>query len=165
VRATMSPSMDIQVASNFERLLFELCGPKETAGLMAAFARERRLEVGADALARARELIDAVSVSEEETAQTMAEVLRTTGILVDPHTAVGIRAAVASRAGVGGPLVCLATAHPAKFPDAVEQATGVRPALPPRLADLLQRDERCVVLPNDLAAVQAHIASLGAAAP
>jgi threonine synthase len=164
VRATMSPSMDIQVASNFERLLFELCGPAEVARLMAGFARERRLEVGADALGRARELIDAASVPEDATAATMASVLRTTGILVDPHTAVGIHAGRACRTDPALPLVCLATAHPAKFPDAVEQATGVRPALPPRLASLMQRDERCAVLPDDLAAVQAHIASLEGAA-
>ena len=163
VRATMSPSMDIQVASNFERLLFELCGAEEVARLMTGFAGSRRLEVAPDALGRARELIDAASVSEDETAATMALVLRTTGILVDPHTAVGIHAGRACRSDPALPLVCLATAHPAKFPDAVEQATGVRPALPPRLASLMQRDERCVVLPNDLAAVQAHIASLGAA--
>ena len=79
-----------------------------------------------------------------------------TGVLVDPHTAVGIGAARARRRG-DSPMVALATAHPAKFPDAVEQATGIRPPLPARLADLFERDERYDVLPNDVEAVRAHV--------
>jgi threonine synthase len=79
-----------------------------------------------------------------------------TGVLVDPHTAVGIGAARAARRG-DGPMVALATAHPAKFPDAVEQATGIRPPLPARLADLFEREERYDVLPNDVDAVRAHV--------
>jgi threonine synthase len=78
-------------------------------------------------------------------------------VLVDPHTAVGIAAARAQRRDVDIPMVCVATAHPAKFPDAVEQATGVRPLLPERLADLMDREERCDVLPADLASVQAYV--------
>ena len=87
----------------------------------------------------------------------VAEVLRLTGILVDPHTAVGVRAARLCRTDPRLPVVVLATAHPAKFPDAVRRATGLRPALPARLADLLERTERYAVLPNDLAAVKAHV--------
>jgi threonine synthase len=159
---TMSPSMDIQVASNFERLLFELCGRDgaAVAALMATFARERAFRVEPDALGRARELLDAASVDEAATAATMAEALRRTGQLVDPHTAVGLRAGQLCRADPKVPLITLATAHPAKFPDAVEAATGVRPRLPARLADLMTRPERCAVLPNDLPAVQAHIEAL-----
>jgi threonine synthase len=162
VTPTMSPSMDIQVASNFERLLYDLCGGEgtEVARLLAEFAAHRTLGVSETALGRARELFDAAKVDEDATAATMAEVLAATGQLVDPHTAVGIRAGRACRLDLKTPLVTLATAHPAKFPDAVQQATGIRPPLPQRLADLLQRPERCTVLPNDLAAVRRHIRDL-----
>jgi threonine synthase len=162
VAPTMSPSMDIQVASNFERLLYDLCGgdAAEVARLLAGFAARGSLAVPDDALGRARELFDAARVDEDATAETMAEVLGTTGQLVDPHTAVGIRAGRTCRTDPNTPLIALATAHPAKFPGAVEQATGIRPELPERLADLFERPERCTVLPNDLAAVQRHIHEL-----
>jgi threonine synthase len=90
----------------------------------------------------------------------MAEVRRATGALVDPHTAVGIRAGRACRLDPGTPLIALATAHPAKFPDAVQAATGVRPQLPEHLADLFERPERYAVLPNDLATVRRHVKEL-----
>jgi threonine synthase len=162
VAPTMSPSMDIQVASNFERLLYDLCAgdDAEVARLLNDFAACGSLKVSADALGRARELFDAARVDEDATAATMAEVLRTTGVLVDPHTAVGIHAGCACRLDPKTPLIALATAHPAKFPDAVQKASGVRPELPRRLADLFERPERCTVLPNDLAAVQRHIQEL-----
>jgi threonine synthase len=162
VAPTMSPSMDIQVASNFERLLYDLCGgdAAEVARLLDEFAAHRTLQVSGDALGRARELFDAARVDEEETAATMAEVLRATRQLVDPHTAVGIRAGRARRLDPNTPLIALATAHPAKFPDAVHKATGARPELPQRLGDLYERPERCTVLPNDLAVVQRHIKEL-----
>jgi threonine synthase len=159
---TMSPSMDIQVASNFERLLYDLYGGDgaEVARQLLGFAADRTLRVSDNALGFARELFDAARVDEDETAATMALVLRATGQLVDPHTAVGIHAGRACRLDPKVPLVTLATAHPAKFPDAVERATGIRPGLPPHLADLLERPERCTVLPNDLAAVRDHIETL-----
>jgi threonine synthase len=162
VAPTMSPSMDIQVASNFERLLYDLCGRDgaEVARLLREFAARKMLRVSGDALGRAREVFDAARVDEDATAATMADVLRTTGQLVDPHTAVGIHAGRACRTDPSTPLIALATAHPAKFPDAVAKATGIRPQLPERLADLFERPERCVVLPNDLAAVQRHIQEL-----
>jgi threonine synthase len=162
VAPTMSPSMDIQVASNFERLLYDLYGGDgtEVARLLREFAARKTLQVTGDALGRARELFDAARVDEDATAATMGEALRTTGELVDPHTAVGIRAGRACRLDPSTPLIALATAHPAKFPDAVQQATGIRPQLPKRLADLFERPERCTVLPNDLAAVQRHIHEL-----
>jgi len=159
VHPTMSPSMDIQVASNFERLLFDLCerDGAQVRRLMAGFSQRGELSVPADALGRARELFDAASADEAQTGATMAEIFRATGELVDPHTAVGIRVGRQCRLERGTPLVCLATAHPAKFPEAVRGATGVTPALPARLADLHQRAERFDVLPNDLCAVQKHI--------
>jgi threonine synthase len=162
VAPTMSPSMDIQVASNFERLLYDLCegDGARVARLMSGFAAHGSMQISDDALGRARELFDAARVEEDETAATMAEVLRATGQLVDPHTAVGIRAGRACRLDPKVPLVALATAGPAKFPDAVQKATGSRPALPERLADLYERPERCAVLPNDLPAVQRHIEEL-----
>jgi threonine synthase len=162
VAPTMSPSMDIQVASNFERLLYDLCAGDgaEVARLLAGFAADKHLRVSDDALGRARELFDAARVGEDETAATMAEVRRASGQLIDPHTAVGIRAGRARRLDPKTPLIALATAHPAKFPDAVHQATGVRPELPGHLANLLDRPERCTVLPNDLATVQRHIQQL-----
>jgi threonine synthase len=159
VHPTISPSMDIQVASNFERLLFDLCerDGARVRGLMADFVARGELSVPAGALGRARELFDAGSADEEQTSATIAELLRTTGLLVDPHTAVGVRVGRQCRLDPAIPLVCLATAHPAKFPEAVRRATGVMPSLPPRLADLHQRAERFDVLPNDLAAIKAHI--------
>jgi threonine synthase len=159
VHPTISPSMDIQVASNFERLLFDLCGRDgaEVQRLMGGFAQRRELSVPPDALGRAREMFDAASADEAQTAASMAEVFRATGELVDPHSAVGIRVGRQYRRDPATPLVCLATAHPGKFPDAVQQATGVTPALPARLDDLHQRAERFDVLPNDLGALKAHI--------
>jgi threonine synthase len=162
VAPTMSPSMDIQVASNFERLLYDLYGGDgaAVARLLGEFAARGSMRVSGDALGRARELFDAARVDEEATAATMAEVRQGTGELVDPHTAVGIRAGRARRLDPQIPLVALATAHPAKFPDAIHRATGIRPELPERLADLYARPERCAVLPNDLPAVQRHIQEL-----
>jgi threonine synthase len=162
VAPTMSPSMDIQVASNFERLLYDLCeGDGGHVGrLLSGFEAHGSLQIPDDALGRAHELFDAARVDEEQTVATMAEVRRSTGELVDPHTAVGIRAGRACRLDPQVPLVALATAHPAKFPDAVHKATGIRPELPPHLADLYARPERCSVLPNDLPAVQQHIQEL-----
>jgi threonine synthase len=159
VHPTMSPSMDIQVASNFERLLYDLCDRdgEQVRRLMAGFAQRGELSVPAEALGRARELFDAASADEAQTSTTMAEVFRATGELVDPHTAVGIRVGRQCRVDPATPLICLATAHPAKFPDAVQRATGVTPSLPARFADLHQRAERFDVLPNDLCAVQNHI--------
>ena len=159
---TTSPSMDIQVASNFERLLFDLCGRDgpPVARLMAEFQQHRRLTVPDDALGRAREVFDAARVEEAEVAATMADVLRSTGQLIDPHTAVGLAAGRRCRHDKAIPLVMLATAHPAKFPAAVRAATGIAPALPARLADLEERPERCERLPNQLAAVRSRIEQL-----
>jgi threonine synthase len=158
---TTSPSMDIQVSSNFERLLFELCGRNgaTVTHLMARFRDEGVMDVGPDRLAMARELFDSASVDDDAVARVIDTTYRRTGLLVDPHTAVGLGAAALRHHDPTVPMVCLATAHPAKFPDAVEAATGVRPPLPEHLADLFDRPERYVELPNDLAAVEAHVAA------
>jgi threonine synthase len=150
---TYSPSMDIQVSSNHERLLFELLARDgaRTAELLARFRGIGSVEVPKDPR------FDAASVDDAGTLAVIRELHERTGMLVDPHTAVGIGAARACRRDPEVPMVCLATAHPAKFPDAVEQATGVRPALPARLADLLDREERYDVLPADLAEVQRYV--------
>lgn len=159
VAPTISPSMDIQVASNFERLLFDLVerDSAELNGLMATFAEERRFALDGDRLARARERFSAYRIGEDETLAMMAEAYETTGEIVDPHTAVGLAAARAAGGETEGPIITLATAHPAKFPDAVERAIGVKPELPSHLRDLMNKPERFAVLPNDLTAVQAHI--------
>jgi threonine synthase len=149
---TYSPSMDIQVSSNHERLLFELAGRDgpRTADLLTRFRGLGAVE------APQTDRFDAASLDDRATLDVIRGVHEATGMLVDPHTAVGIGAARARRRG-DGPMVALATAHPAKFPDAVEQATGIRPPLPDRLADLFEREERFDVLANDLDAVRAYV--------
>jgi threonine synthase len=149
---TYSPSMDIQVSSNHERLLFELSGRD---GARTAELLDRFRGLGAVEAPRSPRF-DAASLDDAATLAVIREVHDATGVLVDPHTAVGIGAARACRRG-DGPMVALATAHPAKFPDAVEQATGIRPPLPERLSDLFDREEHCDVLPNDVDAVRAHV--------
>ena len=156
---TISPSMDIQVASNFERLLLDLLGGDGRAvrDWMAAFAKAGEAAVADASLASARSLFAGHMVDEAATSATMAAVLKDAGELVDPHTAVGLAAAAACRGDPSVPMVTLSTAHPAKFPDAVAAATGRRPELPPFLADLHDRPERCEALPNDVGALRDHI--------
>ena len=162
---TISPSMDIQVSSNFERLLFEMNGRDGgiTTEQLQRFRTGGRLDVEPDQRA---DFIDGTfRAGRYDDEQTLAEIGRVhvaTGMLLDPHTAT----ATAAARDFGGdrPIVSLATAHPAKFPDAVERATGVRPALPDHLADLFDRPERTDTLPNDLASVQAFVRSVARAA-
>src|SRR5215470_12739283 len=146
VEPSLSPSMDIQVSSNFERLLFDLYDRDgaAVAAAVASFRRSGRLTLGEERLARARAVFEGYRVDDDGTLEIMRSVWQATGELVDPHTAIGIAAGWDGSDGET-PLVALATAHPAKFPDAVERATGVRPPLPGSLADLLSRPERCVV--------------------
>jgi threonine synthase len=158
---TLSPSMDIQVSSNFERLLFELNHRDGgmTAEQLLHFRATGSLTVEPDQFDRMTALFAGARVDDEATTQVIADVHRELGMFVDPHTAVGLGAARLCRRDTGVPMITLATAHPAKFPDAVERATGVRPPLPDHLADLFERPERTGVLPNDLAAVQAFVAA------
>ncbi len=162
VRPTTSPSMDIQVSSNFERLLFEATGRNapEVRRMMASLAQSGRFEIGQSALATIRAEFGAEAVAENEVADEIRALWRDAAYLCDPHTAIGTAAArrlLAQRPDV--PTVALATAHPAKFPDAVENASGIRPALPEHLADLFDRTERFTVLPNDQSAVERFVRS------
>ncbi len=161
VRATASPSMDIEISSNFERLLFEASGRDADAvrRLMGQLAQGGAFTVPDAALAAIRAEFDADRASEAETAETIRRVLEETAYLLDPHTAVAY-AVARRRLGNGGdvPTVTLGTAHPAKFPAAVEAACGRSPALPPAHAGLMEAPERFDVLSNDLGVVQEYIA-------
>ncbi len=154
VVATSSPSMDIGVSSNFERLLFEATSRDggACAATMAAFAADGEYRVLPEVHGTITDYFDGVRVSEDEVDEEMAAWHRR-GLMVEPHSAIGLRAAEARRVP-GVPIVALATAHPAKFPDAVEAATGVRPGLPEALADLLERPEHAYAVAADLADVQ-----------
>jgi threonine synthase len=152
---TTSPSMDIQVASNFERLLLEL--ERHDAGRTRARMQSFAQSGGFAYQGEVPGLFAGGSADRAKVAATIAATLHATGELVDPHTAVGLAVAAGHRPEPGTPLVTLATAHPAKFPDAVEAACGVRPSMPPRYADLMDRPERCVVIDNELTAVEAVV--------
>jgi threonine synthase len=166
VVATSSPSMDIQVASNFERLLFEVYDRDGDAvrRLMASLAQSGSFALSARALAGIRAVFSADRADEEETAATIRTTLRETGRVIDPHTAVGVAVAEKEARDQSIPMIVLGTAHPAKFPDAVEAACGVRPPLPEWLADLAQRPERVTTLPVDQVAVEHHILAVSRAA-
>jgi len=124
---------------------------------METFAATGAFEMDRAAYDKARELFDGACFDDEATKATIKAVHDETGLLLDPHSAVGLAAARAKRRDAGVPMIALATAHPAKFPDAVLAATGLRPDLPPHLADLFERDERMDDLPNDLAAMKNYI--------
>ncbi len=162
VTPTMSPSMDIQISSNFERLLFDVFDRDGAAvsDVMQQLRRNGRFRVDPALLGSIKKLFGAHRVDEAQTLEMLGRVFRETGFQIDPHTAVGVAAARQDREQFGDrdlPMAVLGTAHPAKFPAAVEKATGFRPPLPPHLHDLYDREERFAVLPNDLATVQAHI--------
>jgi threonine synthase len=156
---TTSPSMDIQVSSNLERLLFELLDRDgaAVAELMTRFRSDGTVSVPADVLARLRAEFDGGRVDDETVATVIRRRHEVDGRILDPHTAVGVGVAAAFEGGVRSPIVCLATAHPAKFPDAVEAAIGIRPPLPAHLADLLDRPERIEHVANDLHQVEALV--------
>lgn len=159
VAPSLSPSMDIQVSSNVERYLWELYGRNGSvvAEAMATFRAEGRLDIGEARHQRLRGTFSGVRVDDEATLAEIRRVYEADGVLVDPHTAVGIAAARAVPSDPDVPRIVLATAHPAKFPDAVEAATGVRPLLPDHLADLLDRDERVVPMANDPAVLADYL--------
>jgi len=166
VVATSSPSMDIQVSSNFERLLFEANGRDAAAvrAMMASLAQSGRFSLSSDALSRIRALFNADRADEGETAATIRTALRETSRLVDPHTAVGLAVAEKETRDPAVPMIVLGTAHPAKFPDAVEAACGVRPGLPDWLSDLPERPERATAMPVDQAAIEKFILAASRAA-
>ncbi len=159
VHPTTSPAMDIQVSSNLERLLFELFDrdAAAVADHMARFSHGGRMEIDPERLAPLGEVFDTTRVDDATVARAMGELYAASGHIVDPHTAVGLVAGRKCRRDPAVPLVALATAHPAKFPDTVEAATGVRPELPAHLADLFDRPEHCATLPCDLAAVRDYV--------
>jgi threonine synthase len=162
VEPSLSPSMDIQVSSNFERLLFELLDRNSdaTRETMLAFRQTGRMQVADPIWHRARRLFHGFRLDDAETEAEIRRLHAATGYLADPHTAIGIAAARALPCGGGVPVVAMATAHPAKFPDAMERAMGQRPMLPPRMADLFEREERFTVLPNEFAVVEAAVRAL-----
>ena len=158
--ATLSPSMDIQVASNFERALFEAAGRDAgwTAAAMGDFARSRRLELPAKVLENLRARYSAFASSDEETKAAIASVHKLTGRIIDPHTAVGM-AAAQKMGRPASPVVILSTAHPAKFPEAVAQAIGVPPPEPAGLSALRKLPERVEILANSPSLIKNFIFS------
>jgi len=161
VEPSLSPSMDIQVSSNFERLLFELkrCNGAAAGEAMRLFRQNGSMPEDDQGWRMACRLFSAHKVDDTQTMQTIAETYARSGTLIDPHTAVAVAAARAETGAAEGraPIIALSCAHPAKFPEVVERATGIRPALPLALGDLLERHERLVVLPNDLGPVTRYI--------
>lgn len=158
VKATTAPSMDIQISSNFERLLFEANDrdPGEIRSAMDGLKQSGSFTIREKALKAIRKEFRAGRASEKEVAKTIAKTLADTGYLLDPHSAVGVFVA-AKHEKASAPMVTLATAHPAKFPDAVKSASGIDPALPTWLADLMNREERFDILDPDLKTVEAFI--------
>ena len=157
---TLSPSMDITVSSNFERLMFDLYerDAAAVADLMHRF-KDGDIQLSEAAMGRLGSLFSSQCVSDEETTAVIGEVYRRNEYLLDPHSAIGFKAAMDCRRDAAVPMVTLATAHPAKFPAAVATAgVGVEPALPAHMADLFEREERFDVLPNELATVQSFMA-------
>ena len=156
VRPSISPSMDIQVSSNFERALFDAYGRdgSAVAALMAEL-KQGGFHISANAMAALGAQFASGRCSEEETVDTIRRTFAQTGEILCPHSAVGVKVAEEHLGTI--PMITLATAHPAKFPDAVESAMGQRPALPPRMADLFGRPERVTRAPDDLAALEALI--------
>lgn len=160
IEASLSPSMDISISSNFERLLFDLYGGDggRIAELMAQFS-DGGIALDDSALVSARALFASGAVSDEETCAEIRDTWLATGQLLDPHSAIGTRVARQFGTSVSGPMITLATAHPAKFPGAIERAqVGTKPALPGHLADLFDREERYTTLDNDLTTVQRFMA-------
>ena len=157
VEATTSPSMDIQISSNFERLLFEASG--RDAGYvrraMASLKQSGAFDIEEEALERIRAVFAAGRTDQQEAAAEIARTLSDTGVLIDPHTAVAMSVARSHQAS--NPMVVLATAHPAKFPAAVKSASGIDPALPAWLAGMMDKEERFSVLPPDLDTVEAFV--------
>jgi threonine synthase len=154
---SISPSMDIQVSSNFERALFDAYGRdgRAVAQLMDEL-KTGGFDVSQGAMQVLQDHYDSGRASEPETSATITSTLANTGELLCPHSAIGVKVAMDQDA-FATPMITLATAHPAKFPDAVEAASGIRPPLPARMSDLYDRDERVTRIANDLDVLKAHI--------
>ena len=159
VLASISPAMDIQIASNFERLYFEAVEREstETARAFRAFGDAGRINIPPNAFSQMKALFTGVSVSEDDTARSILSTYNETGELIDPHTAVAMHAARRIGPTPPVPLIVLATAHPAKFPEAVLAAAGVSPALPRAVGDHSKRPEIYEKMPADLAKLKARI--------
>ena len=159
VVATATPSMDIQVSSNFERLLFDLGGRASLADQMAGFESTRAMRLTNSQREGASKLFTSARIDADGMARAMGWACDRTGQLIDPHSAIGL-AAAREAAGLAAdtPIVTLATAHPAKFPDAVERATGQRPRLPARIGNLFDREESFATLPAEIGAIEAYVA-------
>ena len=159
VTPSLSPSMDIQISSNLERLLFDLFrrNGKKLGEAMTAFRKTGKFAAPSAGWPAVKRLFSAYRLDDAGTLKVMGDLYRRTGMLIDPHSAIGIAAAEAMRRDKSIPVVALATAHPATFPDAVKKATGVHPQLPAHLANLMSRRERYDVLPKDLGKIQEYV--------
>ena len=157
VRQTLSPSMDIQISSNFERYLFDLSGrsPEQLRRWMQDFQETGCLTIEGERLQTAQATFGSARVDEAGTLRAIRETYEEYGYLLDPHTAVGVEAA--KQVDLEGPVVCLACAHPAKFSSAVHQAAGTTPEMPPPLAELEKLETRCAVLPAQAGAVREYL--------
>ncbi|MBL4599659.1 MAG: threonine synthase [Rhizobiaceae bacterium] len=161
VSATQSPSMDIQISSNFERLLFELYGRDANIieRMMSSLSQSGAFSIDEEPLKQLRAEFSAGRCNESDTASTIAQTLAENGYMLDPHTAVAVH--VASKQISKVPMIILSTAHPAKFPTAVKRASGIHPSLPDWLSGLMEREEKFTVLENSLEAVEEFISSNG----
>ena len=163
VQPTATPSMDIQVSSNFERLLFDLSG-RDGAGMaamMRGFETDRAMTIPADMITGAKPLLTSARIDADAMTMAMRWAQEAGGQVIDPHSAIGLAAARSADLPADVPVVTLATAHPAKFPDAVERATGVRPSLPSRIGGLFDRAEAFDVTPATTDAIKAYVADRG----
>ncbi|MDX2027284.1 MAG: threonine synthase [Alphaproteobacteria bacterium] len=157
--ATLSPSMDIQISSNFERLLFDLCGrdAAKLGSLMNSLSQKGEFNVTPLQLGQARQIFTAARADDALTLTTIKDVYAESGYILDPHSAVGVAAARILARELPEPVIMLATAHPAKFPDVIQSALGLKPPLPEKVAVLLQKPERFSSLPADAQAVETFI--------
>jgi len=162
LQQTLSPSMDIMISSNYERMLFDLYDgdAEQISELMSQLQHEKRIELRKDCLHKAREIFNSYRVDDDDVVRVIRDTYAHSGYLLDPHTAIGVEAAKYTWQNKEVPMVCLATAHPVKFPDAVRASEcGADPELPVGMQDLFDREERYEVLPNQLENLQSYISS------
>jgi len=159
VEHTISPSMDIQIASNFERLIFDICSKNsnKTLQLMNELKRNKEFQLNEQEVKKIKEIFCSESLSDQETKSVIKNTYKNQGILVDPHTAIAIGAI--DKVSLHGKCIVLATAHPSKFPESVKNETGVTPELPESLKDILTKKEKYTKIPSDLKKIQAYIKS------